>query len=226
MKPTEGVILDIDGTLVNSNDAHAHAWVAAFAEQGIEMPFDKVRRHIGMGADKLLPTVAGISESSRLGQKLSQRRGQIFTERFLPLVRPFPQVTELLERMHADGVRLTVASSAKKEELHHLLQICGADKFIESRTSADDASRSKPDPDIVQAALDQLGLPPEHVLMLGDTPFDIEAAQRAGIGAVAVRCGGWDDEDLAGALAVYDDPADLLRSYGTSPLAQAVQVAP
>ena len=113
-----------------------------------------------------------------------------------------------------------MASSAKKDELEALLRICGADEVIEGQTSSDDAERSKPDPDIVHAALEQLGLPPDEVVMLGDTPYDVEAAGRAHVGVIAFRCGGWGDKDLAGALAVHDDPADLFAHYETSPLAR------
>jgi HAD superfamily hydrolase (TIGR01509 family) len=214
-----GVILDVDGTLVDSNDAHAHAWVEALAEKGIDVPFEKVRRLIGKGGDKLLPEVSGISTDSPEGKALSKRRGEILKSRYLPHLRPTPGARELLEHMHDLGLHLAVASSARKEELEPLLRICGGDQLIGKRTSSDDAERSKPDPDIVQAALDELGLPQAEVRMLGDTPYDLESASRAGIGMVAVRCGGWQDKNLQGALAVYDDPADLLAHYEQSPLA-------
>jgi HAD superfamily hydrolase (TIGR01509 family) len=221
MKPLRGVILDVDGTLVESNDAHAHAWVEALAEQGIQVPFELVRPLIGMGGDKLLPCVAGIEEDSAKGMKISERRREIFEERYLPSLRATPGANELLRRMHAEGLKLAVASSAKEDELGPLLRVCGADKLIERKTSSDDADRSKPDPDIVHAALGRLGLPPGEVVMLGDTPYDLESAERAGVPLIAVRCGGWKDEDLAGALAVYNDPADLLAHYDSSPLARA-----
>jgi phosphoglycolate phosphatase-like HAD superfamily hydrolase len=118
-------------------------------------------------------------------------------------------------------LRLVVASSATEEELRGLLKVCGADEFIEGKTSSNDAERSEPDPDIVQAALKDVALPPSDVLMLGDTPYDVEAAGRAGVPVIGLRCGGWDDAGLAGAAAVYEDPADLLAHYDSSPLAGA-----
>src|SRR5829696_4296497 len=111
-KPVRGIILDIDGTLVDSNDAHARAWVEALAEHGIQVPFEKVRRLIGMGGDKLMPRVCGIREDSPEGKKISKRRKEIFRERYLPSLRPCRGARELLQRMHAGGLKLVVASSA------------------------------------------------------------------------------------------------------------------
>ncbi len=219
--PIRGIILDVDGTLVDSNDAHARAWVEALAEQGVEVPFEKVRRAIGMGGDKLLPHVARIDAESAQGKKIGKRRGEIFEKHYLAALAPTPGAKELLHHLHARGLRLVVASSAKKDELDPLLRICGADKLIEDKTSSDDADCSKPDPDVVHAALDGLGLGASEVVMLGDTPYDVEAARRAGVATIAFRCGGWKDVDLKGAMAVYRDPADLLAQYDSSPLAGA-----
>jgi HAD superfamily hydrolase (TIGR01509 family) len=213
-----GVILDVDGTLIDSNDAHARAWVAALAEHGYDIPFARVRPLIGMGGDKLMPEVGGPSEDSDEGQRISKRRAEIFKQRELPALRAFPQTRELLKHMRERGLKLVVASSAKKEELESLLKVAGATDVVEERTSSSDAENSKPDPDIVQVALDSAGLQPDQAIMLGDTPFDVEAARKAGVGTIALRCGGWHDHDLAGAIAVYRDPADLLAHYDSSPL--------
>ncbi|HYV37002.1 MAG TPA: HAD family hydrolase [Gemmataceae bacterium] len=220
MQTIQGVILDVDGTLVNSNDAHARAWVEALAENGISVPFEMIRGLIGMGGDKLLPRAAGLEESSEKGKQISDRRGQIFKDKFLPRLKPFAGAKELLERMHSEGLRLVVASSAKEDELKPLLKLCGADSLVESKTSSDDADNSKPDPDIVRAALRKLKLKPSEVLMLGDTPYDIEAAARSGVATVALRCGGWTDAKLVGAVAVYQNTADLLIRYDSSPFAR------
>ena len=216
----EAVLLDVDGTLVDSNDAHAQAWVQVLAEFGHPVLFEQVRRLIGMGGDKLLPAVVAIPEDSDEGRRISERRREIFLTRYLPTVRPFSHARDLLARMRAEGLRLVVASSAKAEELQPLLRIAGADDLVEAATSSDDAARSKPDPDTVVAALNRAGAAPDAVLMLGDTPYDVEAATSAGVGIVALRCGGWDDEALHGALEVYDDPADLLAHYDTSAFAR------
>jgi len=217
MQPLLGVLLDVDGTLVDSNDSHAQAWVRALAEDGIAVPLRDVRRLIGKGADKLLPEAAGIDADSPRGKAISKRRGELFREEFLPTLRPFPSVRDLLSRMKQENLRLAVASSARGDELEELLRVCGADEYVDARTSSDDAENSKPDPDIVRAAVQKIGLPTNALILLGDTPYDIQAAQRAEVAVVALRCGGWSDPDLAGAVAVYDSPADLLNKFEQSP---------
>ncbi|MOA09857.1 (S)-2-haloacid dehalogenase 4A [compost metagenome] len=135
-----------------------------------------------------------------------------------PLPKPFPRVRELLDRLKAAGFKLVVASSAGEDELEALLRVAGAAELTPSATSSDDAERSKPDPDIVEAAVERAGYPIEQVLLIGDTPYDIEAAMRTGVGVIALRCGGWDDEALERAVAIYDDAADLLSHFENSPL--------
>jgi HAD superfamily hydrolase (TIGR01509 family) len=206
----------VDGTLVDSNDAHANAWVGAFADHGITVPFDAVRKAIGMGGDKLMPIVARVDEASPLGQRLSKRRGDIFKQKFLPTIRAFPGARALLERFVADGLVLAVASSAKQDELEALLDVAGLGDLIATRTSSDDAEESKPDPDIVEAAIQQAGCAADAAVMLGDTPYDVEAALHAGIRVVGLECGGWKKADLRGSVAVYASPADLLERYETS----------
>jgi HAD superfamily hydrolase (TIGR01509 family) len=219
------VILDVDGTLVDSNDAHARAWMDAFGEFGVAVAFDQVRRSIGMGGDKLMPLVSGIEEESELGGKISGRRADIFKSRYLPNIQALAGTRELVERFLADGLVLAVASSAKQDELTPLLERAGVAHLIEKRTSSDDAENSKPDPDIVAAALKRLKAPASEAIMLGDTPYDVAAARRAGIQIVGVESGGWMPEALAGALAVYRDPADILARYGDSPFASGRDLA-
>jgi HAD superfamily hydrolase (TIGR01509 family) len=211
------VILDVDGTLVDSNDAHAHAWVEAFAEHGIAVAFDNVRRSIGMGGDKLMPKVSGIEEDSALGAEIASRRGEIFKSRYLDAIQPFPRTRELIQRLLADGFVLAVASSAQEDELGPLLERAGVADLLSRRTSSDDAENSKPDPDIVVAAMRQTGCEPARTIMLGDTAYDVAAARRARIEIVALECGGWTREALAGAVEVFKDPADLLEHYEASP---------
>jgi HAD superfamily hydrolase (TIGR01509 family) len=213
-----GVILDVDGTLLNSNDAHAQAWAETLASFDIRATFEQIRPLIGMGGDKLLPEVAGLDADSERGRAISERRREIFKTRYLPGLKPFPKVRELLLRMKDAGLQLAVASSAKKDELHELLALAHADDILESVTSSDDAESSKPDPDIVHAALGKLGLAASHTLMLGDTPYDIQAAGKLGVGTIAFRCGGWSDADLKDAVRIYDGPADLLAGFDQSPL--------
>ena len=214
----QGVIFDVDGTLVDSNDAHARAWTEALAEAGHRVPFARVRRLIGMGGDQLLPEAAGLSAETPSGQAIAERRGQIFRGRYLPQVRPCPGATDLVHRLHRDGYALAVASSAQPEELRALLKIAGVDDLIGAKASGDDVEESKPEPDVVLAALGKLHLPSSAAVMIGDTPYDVQAARRAGVAVIGFRCGGWSDRDLEGALAVYDGPADLLARIDASPL--------
>lgn len=207
------VILDVDGTLIDSNDAHAHAWADALGEAGRPVDFARIRPLIGMGGDKLLPQVTGLQEDSPEGETISRRRGEIFRSRYLPALAPFPGVRDLLTRLRHDGFELVVASSAKRQELDPLLKIARADDLVSEETSSDDAEESKPEPDIVQAALKKSKCAADRAVMFGDTPYDVEAATRAGVRIVAVRCGGWDLPDLNGAVVVFNDPAEMLARY-------------
>lgn len=220
MNRLQGVIFDIDGTLVDSNDHHARAWHDAFRRAGREFEYDRIRRLIGVGSDKLFAELTGQNLDSPEGKAISDDCKRIFKERYLPQVRPFAQGRELVERLQAAGLLLAVASSARREDLEALLTIAGVPQLLDKSTTSKEADRSKPDPDIVSAALKKLDLPAAATLMIGDTPYDIEAGNRAGVGVIAVRCGGWGDRDLAGAVAIYDDPADLLAHFNESPLAK------
>jgi len=217
----KGIIFDIDGTLVDSNDAHAESWVDTFAEAGYNVPFDVVRPLIGMGADKLLPKTIGVSSESDIGRKLTKRRSEIFEEKYLPTLRPLPGARDLVLRVRSDGLKPLVATSAKDKQMKSLLKAAHVEDLMEERATASDAKRSKPDPDIVHAAIEESGVPASELLMIGDTPYDIEAAQRAKVDTIAFRSGGWTDADLAGAVGIYDDPADLLAQYDSSIIARA-----
>jgi HAD superfamily hydrolase (TIGR01509 family) len=214
--PLKGVIFDIDGTLVDSNDAHAQCWVDAFAEAGYEVPFKVVRPLIGMGADKLLPETIGIRHDSEQGKKLTKRRSKTFREKYLPRLRPFPGARALVLRVREDGLKAIVATSAKDEELKGLLKAAEVEDLMEEKATASDAKRSKPDPDIVEAAIEESGVAARDAVMIGDTPYDVEAATRAGVRIIAFRSGGWDDASLKGAVQIYDGPVHLLTHYDAS----------
>ena len=214
------MIFDVDGTLVDSNDAHARAWVRAFTEYGITVAYEPVRRAIGMGGDKLMPRVSGVEEDSAIGGAISKRRAEIFEKEFMPTLRAFPRTRECVARVKDDGYTLAIASSAKEEELGPLLEIARVADLIPTRTSSGDAHNSKPDPDIVAAALERTGCSAEAAIMIGDTPYDVQASRRAGVRVVAFECGGWGRGDLTGAIAIYRDPADLLAQYEHSVFAR------
>jgi len=213
------VLLDIDGTLIDSNDAHARAWVDALRTHGYVLPFEEVRPLIGMGGDKLVPKLTGLDPESGEAHRLSETRSALFLKRELPTLRPTKGARALLERLTSIGMELVIATSAKADEVQALLAQAGVADLIPLASSADDAERSKPDPDIVQAALGMSRSLAAHSAMVGDTPYDVEAATRARVPSIALRCGGWwDDESLRGASAIYDDPAALLVRLEESPL--------
>ena len=219
--PIDGLILDIDGTLVDSNRLHAQAWFDTFREAGLDGgTVADIQRLIGMGSDKLLPEAVGLEVESREGERLSARRAELFEQLYLPTVRPLPGATALIETLRDRGMRLAVASSAKPDELTALLEIASLGWLRDQATSADEVEASKPEPDVVNAAVRELGLPPERVAFLGDTPYDVEAGLRAGVTVIGVRSGGWDEAGLRGATAVYRDTADLLEHLERSPLAR------
>jgi HAD superfamily hydrolase (TIGR01549 family) len=215
-------IFDIDGTLVDSVDLHAAAWQMALERFGKNVSLEKVRRQIGKGGDQLMPVFLSPIELKRFGAELEQYRSELFKRKFLPRVKAFPAVRQLFERIRQDGKRVALASSAKGDELKTYKKIAGIDDLIETETSSDDAERSKPYPDIFHAALAELGdVAPDAVLVVGDTPYDAEAAGKANLRTLGLLCGGWSDNDLrkAGCVAIYRDPAELLELYDESPLA-------
>ena len=212
----KGVIFDVDGTLVDSNDAHAQSWVDTFTEAGYDVPFEKVRPLIGMGGDKLLPETIGISRDSDEGKRLLERRGKIFLTRYLPHLRPVPRARDLVLRVKRDGLKAIVATSAKDQELKGLLKAAHVEDLMEEKATASDAKRSKPDPDIVQAAIEDSGFAQRDLVMIGDTPYDVEAATRAGVRTIGFLSGGWTRADLKGAVETYAGPADLLAHYDAS----------
>jgi phosphoglycolate phosphatase-like HAD superfamily hydrolase len=216
--PYRTVLLDVDGTLVDSNDAHAHAWVQALAESGRRVDFLRVRPLVGMGSDKVLPALIGVAADSAEGEPIVRRRGEIFRTSYLPHLQPTRGAQRMLEWLLDDGLQLVVATSAKPDELEGLLQVAGATRLIDHSSSSADADNSKPDPDIVHAALAKAGCKPEEAIFIGDTPYDIAAGNRSGVAVVALRCGGWwTDRSFHGAAAVYDDPDDLVEHYLLSP---------
>ena len=219
------VIFDIDGTLVDSVDLHAEAWRLSFARFGKKVTFAEVRRQIGKGGDQLMPVFLSRQELGDFGDELEQYRGDLFKKEFLPRVKPFPCVRQLFERIREDDKRIALASSAKGNELKTYKSIADIEDLVETETSSDDAEKSKPYPDIFQAAVARLGdVSVDNVLVVGDTIYDAEAAGKANLRIVGVMCGGWSGEDLqqAGCIAVYRDPADLLHAYNASPISRSL----
>ena len=219
----EAVIFDVDGTLVDSVDLHARAWQEAFAHFGKQVPFEDVRYQIGKGGDQLMPVFFSREELDDFGEEMEKFRGEHFKREYLPRVRAFPKVRALFERVRADGKRIALASSAKEEELDEYKRIAHIEDLVEEETSADDADKSKPHPDIFEAALARLGsISPDRVIVVGDTPYDAEAARKAGIRTIGLLSGGFPEEDLraASCLQIFGDAADLLARYEDSLIAR------
>jgi HAD superfamily hydrolase (TIGR01509 family) len=215
------VIFDIDGTLIDSVDLHAAAWREALRHFGHDRPFEEVRAQIGKGGDLLMAALLPEEEVRRRGKEIEEHRLDLFKREYLPRVRPFPAVRELFERIEADGKRIALASSAKQEELGRYKQIAGIEDLLDTETSSDDVEKSKPHPDIFEAALARLGgVEAADVIAVGDTPYDAQAAGKIGLRTIGLLCGGWPERELreAGCIAIYRDPADLLRQYDRSPL--------
>lgn len=216
----KAILCDIDGTLVESNWLHAAAWKDAFAGAGIEVDLEDVRRQIGKGGDELIPVFVPWWKQKAIEEPLTTYRQFLFQADYLHKVQPFPKVRELLLRMKEAGIRLSLASSADKDQLEAYKKIAQMEDLIEESSSADDAKKSKPHPDIFEATLKKLGLPASDVLALGDTPYDAEAAGKAGIWTIGVTTGGWSKSELlgAGCIEVYKDVADLLGKFDQSAL--------
>lgn len=218
----KAVIFDVDGTLVDSVDIHAEAWREAFHDFGHEIRLEDIRSQIGKGGDQLMPVFMSEDEVNARGAALEAHRSDILKSRYLSKIKGFPNVRDLVERLQAQGLQIVLASSAKGEELAFYKKLAGIDDLIDTETSSDDAEKSKPYPDIFQAAKERLqGIEPDDIVVVGDTPYDAEAANKAGLRTIGVLCGGFSEDDLrqAGCVAIYRDPADLLANYAQSPLA-------
>jgi len=216
------ILFDIDGTLVDSNDFHARAWQEVFLNAGHDFPLDLFQGQIGKGGDNLVPSLLpDLSEEEQ--EAIAEGHGPLYRERYIALVKPFPQARDLLARAKEDGLTVALATSANPEELDHYVELLDAKELIDATTDKGDVKATKPEPDIFATAARKAGARPDQALAIGDTPYDVLAAKRAGIGAIGLLSGGFPEEDLraAGALAVYKDAADLLAQWESSPVRQA-----
>ncbi|AWN23101.1 HAD family hydrolase [Deinococcus irradiatisoli] len=201
----QAAILDLDGTLIDSNDAHARAWVTSLKRHGFDIPFERVRPLIGMGGDKLIPELTGLDPESETGKALTQGWGDAFKP-MIPSLQATPGARELVAGLRELGWKLMLGSSGEDEVVEQELEHLGLEDLKNSRVTSSEVEESKPDADILAVALRKLGVPAGAALMVGDTKYDAEAARRAGVRCVLLRCGG--NPDLPG--EVYASPADLL----------------
>lgn len=216
----QAAIFDVDGTLVDSVDLHASAWQEALVKFGHQVTFEQARTQIGKGGDQLIPVFLSAAEQKDHGEEMEEWRGKLFRSKYLPLVRPFSAVPELLQRVREAGLQVAVASSAKQSELDVYLEIACVKHLVDAATSSEDAEQSKPAPDIFQVALEKLGVDGRAAVAIGDTPYDAEAAGKAGIRTIGLLCGGFTEADLrkGGCVAVYPGPGALLACFEASPL--------
>ncbi len=217
----EAILFDLDGTLVDSNEQHVNAWAFAFGEEGHPQELDDIRAQIGKGGDLLVPELLpDVDDAVR--KRISTRQGDHFKDMYLDNVRAFEGAAELLERVHASGRKVVLASSARQDELEHYVELLGVKSLITAATSIDDVETSKPEPDIFGVALVKASVEPSNAIVVGDTIYDVDAALRAGIATVGVTSGPFDERQLkeAGAIAVFANVASILREFDRSPLAR------
>ena len=212
----EGAIFDIDGTLIDSVEGHAQAWETAFKQFGFDVELAAVRRQIGKGSDQLLPTLLKPDEIERAGKAIETRQAELFKSRHLQGVEAFPGVRELFERLQDSGVKRVLGSSGKLEDVETAKEIADIVDLVDAMATSEDVDRSKPSPDIVQAALQTIApTPAARCVFIGDTPWDAEAARRAGVIPVGLSNPVFSDDELiaAGCQRVFKSISDLLRHY-------------
>ena len=206
-----GVIFDLDGTLVDSNDLHTESWQETFRHFGKEIPYQKLRQQIGKGGDQYLPEFLTEAELREIGPDMEKFRGELFQEKYLERVQPFPKVRELFERLRRDGKRIALASSGNAKEIAHYVKLLEIGDLIEAQTNKSDVEHSKPHPDVFISALNLLHLQPQDAIVVGDTPYDAEAGLEAGTKVAGVLTGGFAAKVLlqAGCFAVARNLREL-----------------
>ena len=213
-------ILDIDGTLVDTNYQHAIAWYRAFRQNEIVLPVWRIHRHIGMGGDQVIAALTDEETEEERGDDIRAAEKALYMA-MIEEVEPFDGARELIDRLKGAGKTVVMASSAKDTEVDHYLDLLGVRDVADDWTTSADVEATKPNPDLVQAALDKAGTEPGDAVMLGDTPWDCEAAKRAGVETVALLTGGFSEDELtdAGAIAVFESIPELLERVEETPLA-------
>jgi len=211
-------VLDVDGTLVDTNYHHAISWYRAFRDHGLTLPVWRIHRHIGMGGDHLVAALAGQRVEDRQGDSIRAAETALYAD-LIGEVEPFADARRLLELLAERGHRLVLASSGQRDDIEHYLDLLDARGLVEAWTSSADVERTKPDPDLVVTAVDKVG--GGEAVLVGDSTFDCEAAARAGVPTVAILTGGFSDQELrqAGAEAVFESLTELCQHLDETPLA-------
>ena len=205
------MLLDIDGTLVDSNDLHTDCWIEAFAHFGKKVDWTMIRQQMGKGGDLLVPDTLNAKEMRRFGEDLKKYRGELWKRRFMPDVKPMPQVLEAMQEIHRRGIKIALASSSNPDEVEYYVELLGARELIEGSTSKEDAQFSKPSPEIFQAALERTKSDPAFTFAVGDTPYDVLAAHRIPIPVIALLSGGFPRELLEKAEFLFEDVGAMVK---------------
>ena len=210
-------ILDVDGTLVDTNYQHALAWYRAFRQHGVTLALWEIHRRIGMGGDQLVTSLVGEGFEERYGDDVRAAEKALYLA-LMPEVQPLPGARDLLEALHARGHTIILASSAKPDELQHYIMLLDAQEIVDGWTDSGDVAQTKPEPDLVQAAVEKAGGGP--AVMIGDSVWDCEAAKRAGLKTIGVLTGGFSEDELedAGAVAVFRSLPSLTEGLDNTPL--------
>jgi phosphoglycolate phosphatase-like HAD superfamily hydrolase len=212
-RTVKAFILDVDGTLLDSVPSHIDAWAKTFELHGYFVERDTIHRFVGMGSDKMIPRLTGLSSDDPKVKAITAMKTEIYDTQYLPHVRPFPGVQRLIHELDRLGMRVAVAASATGEKLERLLCIAGCENHVPAESCTE--GRSKPDPDKVIGAVNWLGFKPEQCIMVGDSPYDAQAAASAGVPFIGLRAGGRRDDELQPALGVFQDPAELADYIAT-----------
>jgi HAD superfamily hydrolase (TIGR01549 family) len=210
-------LLDVDGTLIDANYFHAIAWYRGFRRSGITLPLWRIHRHVGMGGDQLVPALVGAETDARLGDEIRDARDEEY-ERLIGEVAPLEGARELIEDLKRRDRVVVLASSSPQKELDHYLDLLDARKLVDGWTTNEDVEATKPEPDLVRAAMDRAGS--DEATMVGDAPWDVESARKAGVETVCVITGGFSEQELrdAGAAAVFESVEELRRRLAETPL--------
>lgn len=219
MSPQSVAVLDIDGTLVDTNYHHAIAWFRAFCRHGIVLPIWRIHRHIGMGGDQAVKALTDERTEQEQGDDIRDAEKQLYLQ-LIGEVKPMKGARELIEQLKRRGHAVVLASSAKADEVDHYLDLLDARELADAWTTSADVESTKPEPDLVSSALERVGSSPDDAVMIGDTPWDVEAARRAGVPTLAVRTGGFATAELedAGAAAVFESVVELCGKLDETPL--------
>lgn len=214
----EAALLDVDGTLIDSNYHHALAWVRAFRRHDIVLPLWRIHRAVGMGGDQLVPALVGPELDKEKGDDIRAARDEIYTGGLIDEVAALEGAHELIAELKDRGLQVVLASSSPRDELERYLDLLDARELADAWTTKDDVEATKPEPDLILAALEKAQT--ESAVMVGDTPWDVEAASKAGVETLCVITGGWSKQELreAGAIAVFESVDELRQRLEETPL--------